>query len=50
LFAEFRTGLELQDLIALANDTYVVPTVVTTPASIDIKKEKGKREKKKGKE
>jgi thiol-disulfide isomerase/thioredoxin len=50
LFAEFRTGLELQDLIALANDTYVVPTVVTTPASIDIKKEKWKREKKKGKE
>lgn len=45
LFTEFRTSVELKDLIAVANDTYIVPPIVIAPSSSDKKKEKQKRKK-----
>ena len=45
-FTEFRTGIELEDLIAVANNTYIVPkppekpTIKATPAKIKRTKRK----------
>jgi thiol-disulfide isomerase/thioredoxin len=47
-FTEFRKGIELNDLIAIANNTYVVPPqplVETTPVKTEVKKTKKKAKK-----
>ncbi len=43
-FTEFRKGIELEDLIALANNTYIIPPIVieTIPAKKVAKKTKKK--------
>jgi len=46
-FTEFRKGIELEDLIAIANNTYVIPPIVTetTPEKKNMKKAKKKSKK-----
>lgn len=47
-FTEFRKGIELEDLIAIANNTYIAPTqtlIETTPAKKVTKKNRKKAKK-----
>ncbi len=46
-FTEFRKGIELENLIAIANNTYIVPPIVVEiiPAKKNIKKAKKKHRK-----
>jgi thiol-disulfide isomerase/thioredoxin len=50
LFTEFRNTLSIENLIAIANNTYIVPTIVATPITTTVlketKKEKRRRKKK----